>query len=162
MSNSPEEFEKLRKLLRIKQHEQPPPGYFNNFSGLVISRIEREGGADAAWSEVPWLRRLFGMFERSPMIGGLFGSALCGVVILGIVLANQVDKVDIRAYRPPGLANNNTLQADSATSLSPAFGAAADTSVRSTDAMFGSGSNAVSSSVTASVEPVSFTTTAPH
>ena len=59
MSNHPEEFEKLRKLLKIKQHEQPPPGYFANFSGLVINRIEREGGTESTWIEVPWLRKLF-------------------------------------------------------------------------------------------------------
>jgi hypothetical protein len=156
MENSPEDFEKLRKLLKIKRHEQPPPGYFSNFSGLVINRIEHQGGSDGAWIEVPWLRKLFRMFETSPVIGGLFGSALCALVILGIMLANQVDKVPAGAYRPPGLANN-TAQANPS-SLSPAFASTPDAPARSTDVMFGSDSN--TSSVTASV-PVSFTTTAP-
>lgn len=154
MDNRPEEFEKLRKLLKIKQHEQPPPGYFNNFSSLVINRIERDGSAHAALIEVPWLRKLFGMFERSPVVGGLFGSALCAVVILGITLANQVDKVPQHAWRPQGLANNNNANASDSGAFSTTAAAAAASPV----AMFGS--NAPDSSV--SVQTVNFTTTAPH
>ena len=59
MSTSTEDFEKLRKLLKIKRHEQPPPGYFSRFSSLVITRIEREGESEGVWMEVPWLREAF-------------------------------------------------------------------------------------------------------
>lgn len=149
MSNGPEDFDKLRKLLRVKQHEQPPPGYFTNFSGLVISRIEREGTAEAAWMDIPWLRRLLRTFETSPLIGGLFGSALCGVVILGIMMANSVGKVPAEIARSPGLANNNGSTASSTESVSSVFGSAADNQVRSTDAMFTSPSNTASPSFTA-------------
>ena len=119
MSNTPEEFEKLRKLLKIKRHEQPPPGYFSNFSGLVINRIEHDSGAGTALSEVPWLRKLFRMFETSPLIGGLFGSAVCALVILGIMLANSVDNVPEKAWRPqtPG----NHLSQANASSVGPVF-----------------------------------------
>jgi hypothetical protein len=40
MKPSPEEFESLQKLLRLKRYEQPTPRYFNEFSGRVIARIQ--------------------------------------------------------------------------------------------------------------------------
>lgn len=97
------------------------------------------------------------MFERSPMVGGLFGSAVCALVILGIMMANQVDKVPAGAYRPPSFANDNNAGVGS-TQGSLAL-VNPDSQTSSTEVMFGSGSNTMSS---ASLQPASFTTVAPH
>ncbi len=39
MNENEQNFDELKRLLKLKRHEVPPPGYFNNFSGEVISRI---------------------------------------------------------------------------------------------------------------------------
>ncbi len=38
----PEDFEALLRLLALKRHERPPPGFFNDFSDRVMSRIAQE------------------------------------------------------------------------------------------------------------------------
>ena len=87
MSNAPEEFEQLRKLLKLKRHEQPPPGYFNTFSTRVLDRIENET-ADPAWrlwQEAPWLKRLLNFLELNPMAAGAFAAGVCALLLGGIV-----------------------------------------------------------------------------
>ena len=40
MRSPPDNFDSLRKVLRVKRHEQPPPRYFNEFASHVMARIE--------------------------------------------------------------------------------------------------------------------------
>src|SRR5580658_7024484 len=85
MTDAPEDFEKLRKLLKLKSYEQPPPGYFNHFSTNVLNRIDTTGEvSDHLGREVPWLRRLLSVLETNPMAAGAFGVAICGLLISGI------------------------------------------------------------------------------
>ncbi len=92
MSPDQENFEQLRRLLALKRHEQPPPGYFNNFSRQVIARIQAgEAAADSAadrWSgRSSWLRRALGLFEARPIVAGAFGMAVCAVLFFGIIFS---------------------------------------------------------------------------
>ena len=74
--SSPENFDSLEKLLRLKRHEQPPPRFFNEFSGRVISRIER-GEARVSW----WER--FG-FDLRPALAAGAGLVACGLIVYGV------------------------------------------------------------------------------
>ncbi len=86
MSQEREEYVELCRLLALKRHETPPPGYFNGFSGEVISRIRAgetaqvEGFWSRWTSESGWLRRVWSALEAKPALAGGFGAAVCAVL----------------------------------------------------------------------------------
>jgi hypothetical protein len=97
MNDNDNNFEPLRRLMALKRHEVPPPGYFNNFSGQVVSRI-RSGAAKESSSvskdlslETPWLFKLLQAFSAKPAFASAFASALCLLLVFGIVLAERAD-----------------------------------------------------------------------
>lgn len=92
-------FDSLRQLLALKRHEVPPPGYFNSFSGQVIARIQAgEANEQATLTErltheAPWLIKFLQLFEAKPAFAGAFASALCLLLLFGIVYAERPDAV---------------------------------------------------------------------
>jgi hypothetical protein len=100
MNENENNFESLRRLLALKRHETPPPGYFANFSAAVTARI-RAGDArrtasvpDRLADELPWLFRLMSAFEAKPAFAGAFASALCLLLLVGIVYAERPSDVE--------------------------------------------------------------------
>ena len=95
MNENENNFESLRRLLALKRHETPPPGYFENFSGVVMARIRAgdAGQTESASGQLPWLFRLLTAFEAKPAFAGAFASALCLLLVLGIVYAERPDVV---------------------------------------------------------------------
>lgn len=93
MKENENNFESLRRLLVLKRHEMPPPGYFENFSSEVTARIRAgEAGRTASVSkQLPWLFRLLLAFEAKPAFAGGFASALCLLLLFGIVYAERPD-----------------------------------------------------------------------
>lgn len=87
-------FEALRRLLAIKRHEQPPPGYFHTFSGNVILRIRTEQSTRRlSWwqrftGETPWFDRIFGGLEVKPAFAGAMSFAVCGLIAAGLFYAD--------------------------------------------------------------------------
>lgn len=96
MSENENDFDALRRLLALKRHEIPPPGYFENFSGNVIARIR--AGENAA--ELPWLLRFIQWFERRPALPVTFASSLCLVLLYGIVTVQQMPGMVAGAGEP--------------------------------------------------------------
>jgi hypothetical protein len=92
MNESETNFESLRRLLALKRHEIPPPGYFNGFSDQVMSRIragEVDGSREAG--ESSWLLRFLQVFEAKPAFAGTFAFSLCMLLLFGIVYAERPD-----------------------------------------------------------------------
>ena len=97
MNESNQNFAELKRLLKLKQHEVPPPGYFNNFSGEVVARIRagEAGGSerlvDQLQLQVPWLMSLLRIFETKPGVIGGFATSLCLLLLIGVVMAERPD-----------------------------------------------------------------------
>ena len=94
MNSEPENVEVLRRLLAIKRHEQPPPGYFNRFSSQVIARIQAgERAPDSFWErfslEIPWLRQAWTALETKPLLAGAFGATICGLITTGFLFSDH-------------------------------------------------------------------------
>jgi hypothetical protein len=89
MSDNNQDFEALRRLLALKRHEVPPPGYFEDFSSNVLARIR----AQESVRKLPWLLRLLQAFESRPAYPVSFASALCLVLLFGIVSVQQSPEV---------------------------------------------------------------------
>jgi hypothetical protein len=85
MSNGTEDFEQLRRLLKLKQHELPPPGYFNHLSSRVISRLETEprpGFLSSLFGSV-WLENVRTVLAQNPVSAGVLAACSLMVVTLG-------------------------------------------------------------------------------
>lgn len=93
MNENENNFESVRRLLALKRHETPPPGYFEHFSRDVIARIRTGQDSRTAnvSSQLPWLFRLLSTFEVKPAFAGGFASVLCLLLLLGIVYAERPD-----------------------------------------------------------------------
>lgn len=96
MNAEPENFDQLQRLLKLKRHEQPPPRYFNEFSGNIIARlrageVDRHAALDSAAWEAPWLQRLWNSFANRPGLSGSFAAAICAVFIGGILYSERAD-----------------------------------------------------------------------
>ena len=87
MSSPSDQFDSVQKILRLKHYEQPPPRYFNEFSGRVIARIER-GDARSSW----WER--FG-FDLRPALAAVTGAFACALVVYGVATAEDVQPADV-------------------------------------------------------------------
>jgi hypothetical protein len=97
MNENENNFESLRRLLVLKRHETPPPGYFNYFSSQVLQRIRAgDTGQSAGWLEdlfgqAPWLEKLVQVFDVKPVFASAFAGALCLLLFLGIIYAERPD-----------------------------------------------------------------------
>ena len=120
MNENKNNFGELKRLLKLKQHEIPPPGYFNNFSGEVIARIRagEEGEAKSLIERLqagaPWLVSVLHIFETKPGVIGGFATSLCLLLLIGVVLADRPDSV------PTGALVASASTSDSAPDLASA------------------------------------------
>ncbi|HMJ89276.1 MAG TPA: hypothetical protein VK530_05645 [Candidatus Acidoferrum sp.] len=133
MESSPENFESLQKLLRLKRYEQPHPRYFNDFSSRVLARIEvGEARAASHW----WER--FGIDLRPVLTVGA-GAVACVSLFFSVAAAPESENPQAMALgisHPPiaaaaggAASQDNFVQAAgqgmvAANSTNPVFNAA--------------------------------------
>lgn len=87
MNAEPPEFESLQRLLKLKRHEQPPPRFFNEFSGQVIQRLRtsRSGSRQDDRENVgpAWLQRIFAAFQDGRVLAGACGAGVLALLLGG-------------------------------------------------------------------------------
>ena len=97
MKENEQNFDDLKKLLQLKRHEVPPPGYFNSFSDKVIARIQAgeaagsRSGYEQLQAQAPWLAKFIALFEAKPSVIAGFATALCLLVVLSVVLTEKAE-----------------------------------------------------------------------
>jgi hypothetical protein len=97
MNPDSENFDSLRKLLALKRHEIPPPGYFDRFSRDVMARIKVGDTGGELGEERSWLKRLLSVFDVKPVFAGAFGTAVCAFLISGLVTAERTPALAMSA-----------------------------------------------------------------
>jgi hypothetical protein len=111
MSPVPDDFEQLRRLLALKKHEQPPPGYFHGFSRQVIVRIKAGEAGDEVeasfWSfgNGSLFQRIWATLDARPILAGAFGVAVCGFFVVGALISENGTATEISVNLPPRISH---------------------------------------------------------
>jgi hypothetical protein len=161
MNSGDQDFEQLRKLLKVKRYEQPPPGYFNRFSDSVINRLERETesgrrvGFGADWG---WLGALRRVFSENPISAGIF--AVCGIIMVVVGNSQYLDKYMATGQiaglpAAPSSAGTHDMASAPHGGLQIASAPAVQSMVSSVNPVFMNASDSLLSSL--NVQPVSYT-----
>lgn len=110
MNEKEPNFEALKKLLKLKRHEVPVPGYFNNFSGQVIARIrageaaQAQGFMERLEESAPWLGNFLRIFETRPGLVGGFATSLCLLLLLTVVFTEHNESAPKDIFAMPDTA----------------------------------------------------------
>ena len=81
MGSSPDDFDALRKLLKLKRYEQPPPRYFDDLSHQVLGRLRGPEG----WRRESIFKVLGFDFLLKPACFYGLGLASCALALFGVV-----------------------------------------------------------------------------
>jgi hypothetical protein len=72
--------QRLQRLLALKRHERPPPGFFERLPNRILVNIR----AGTEMEEHPWWSYLFGGILREPMIAGSYAALGIGALLFGV------------------------------------------------------------------------------
>lgn len=112
MNSSPDDFKDLRRLLALKKHEQPPPGYFSYLPDKIQLRIEREDLSEySTWWE--WFVR---KLDAQPVLAGAYAFAISGLMLMGFKVSHDLqheagtEGLLLNTLDPNAVQSGNTLQ----------------------------------------------------
>jgi hypothetical protein len=148
MNEHENNFDNVRRLLKLKRHEVPPPGYFNHFSDQVISRIRAGKATDGQTMierlqvQAPWLGNLLSLFETKPGVVGAFATSLCLLLAVSVMVSEHSDSTSKGMMVSPELASSP---------VNPLFSAATTATAAAGD----SGGIAINTNPVISLQPVS-------
>jgi hypothetical protein len=83
MNSQDQEFQALRRLLALKRHEQPPPGYFDRLAGSIRAQLAAEQASESWWS------RLFTRWEIRPAWAGAFAASVAAMYVVSVGLSKH-------------------------------------------------------------------------
>jgi hypothetical protein len=86
MNSNPEEFEGLRRLLALKKHENPPPGYFNYLPEQIRIKNERNDLSEHS----TWWEWMVAKFDARPVLAGAYAFAISGLMLLGYTVSQDL------------------------------------------------------------------------
>ena len=76
----PQDFDDLARLLALKRHEQPPPGFFECFSSRVMAHVE----AGQEFASEPWWRPWWLGFQAKPVLASAYCLLAAGVSLFAL------------------------------------------------------------------------------
>jgi hypothetical protein len=94
MNSDPENFDALRKLMALKRHEQPPPGYFDRLANKIAYRLEEE-------SEPSLWEKFVAGFTFRPAFAYSFALAAFGALTFSMISAAR-NQPTMSAQTPTG------------------------------------------------------------
>jgi hypothetical protein len=104
MNPEQDNYQAVQRLLALKRHEQPPPGYFENFSAQIIARIQagERSAPDSFWEwlslEASWLHRLWVALETKPVFAGALGAGVCGLLLAGVLYSQSIEPAPVTGF----------------------------------------------------------------
>jgi len=99
MNQPPDEFADLRRLLALKRHEEPPPGYFSRLPDRILLRIEQEDLSEHS----TWWEWLVERFDARPVVAGAYACAISGLMLLGFKISHDLQGTPGTATLASGL-----------------------------------------------------------
>lgn len=115
MENRPDEFDSLRRLLTLKRHEAPPPGFFERLPGQIMARIERQ--PSSRWEQV--LDRLLEISWFQKAASGAMALIVGGLLLLAIVQPSSNSVSPAGATLPAGSDASSRTNPSAPRSLDP-------------------------------------------
>jgi len=117
MSDNNQNFRDLKRLLKLKQHEIPPPGFFSGFSGDVLARIQAgESGSGKSFLErmqadSPFASMLLQLLAARPGVVGALATSVCLMLLMAVLFVDRSE--------PGAVASDSAFFAQSTSPATP-------------------------------------------